>query len=112
MEWILNPDGSRNRAYRPYIDQEETNRNSMLWDPSRPLHYGLYDRTQPPVYPWKAAFHAFKPPGPLSTIVGDVRVIPKGAPPGVALQWRPGPPGADLAVQRAPYLFPYPSGTQ
>ena len=108
MEWLVNPDGSRNRAYRPYIDQEETNRNSMLWDPSRPLHYGLYDRTQPPVYPWKAAFHAFHPPGSASTIVGYTRYLPPAA-----RGWSPSAfSSAAQAVQRYPYLYPYPSAPQ
>nr|QBK86996.1 MAG: hypothetical protein LCMAC103_03400 [Marseillevirus LCMAC103] len=39
--------GLRNREYRPYIDQEELRRNTYLYDPNRPLHYGLYDGVQP-----------------------------------------------------------------
>ena len=69
MEVLVNPDGTRNRAYRPYIDQEETTRNTMLWDPTRPIHYELYDRTQPPCYPWAAYFKKYRPPGPVSSVI-------------------------------------------
>lgn len=54
MEVWLNGDLSRNRAYRPYIDQEELYRNVPLYDPngSGP-HYSLYDRAQPPCMNWR-----------------------------------------------------------
>ena len=49
---LLNADGSRNRQFRPYIDQEETTRNLTLYDPNRPYYAGLYDSARPPERAW------------------------------------------------------------
>lgn len=38
MEILLNPDGSRNRDYRPYINIEEEKYNVVFYDP---LNYNL-----------------------------------------------------------------------
>lgn len=43
MIQTYNPDGSRNRAYRPYIYAEETTYETSIYDPSRSVIYGLYD---------------------------------------------------------------------
>jgi hypothetical protein len=49
MEHLINPDGSRNRDFRPYIFGEETTYNTSLYDPSRSVNYGMYEfSTQPP----------------------------------------------------------------
>lgn len=42
MEQIYNPDGTRNRDFRPYIYPEETTYNTSIYDPSRSVDYGLY----------------------------------------------------------------------
>ena len=38
----LNPDGYRNREYRPYILGEDTTYNTVLYDPYRTYNNGLY----------------------------------------------------------------------
>jgi hypothetical protein len=43
MQHTYNYDGTRNRSFRPYIYPEETTYNTSLYDPSRPVNYGLYD---------------------------------------------------------------------
>jgi hypothetical protein len=43
-----NLDGTRNRAYRPYIAFEETTYETNLYDPFRSVNFGLYDRAVPP----------------------------------------------------------------
>ncbi len=48
MQQDYNPDGTRNRQYRPYIFAEETTYNTNLYDPFRSVNYGLYSRGVPP----------------------------------------------------------------
>jgi len=55
MEVLLNPDGTRNRDYRPYIDQEELSNSLYLYDPNRAPYYGLYDGAQPVCQSWQAS---------------------------------------------------------
>lgn len=43
-----NLDGTRNRAYRPYIAFEETTFETNLYDPFRSVNFGMYDRAVPP----------------------------------------------------------------
>jgi hypothetical protein len=38
----LNPDGYRNREYRPYILGEETTYNTVMYDPYRTYNNGMY----------------------------------------------------------------------
>ena len=53
MQVILNSDGTRNRWYRPYIDQEEYHRNVNLFDPNGPgPNTRLYDQPQIPAQRW------------------------------------------------------------
>ena len=53
MNVWLNEDGTRNREFRPYINQEETSRNLYLYSPNGPgFHYGLYDSAQPSCQSW------------------------------------------------------------
>jgi hypothetical protein len=60
MQVWLNRDGSRNRAYRPYVDQEELHKNVTLYDPNGPgWSTGLYERTQPPCMRWEDHFYQF-----------------------------------------------------
>jgi hypothetical protein len=42
MQHTLNPNGTRNREYRPYIAFEETTYNTSMYDPFRSVDYGLY----------------------------------------------------------------------
>jgi len=42
MQHTINPDGTRNREFRPYIYAEETTYNTSLYDPFRSVNYGLY----------------------------------------------------------------------
>lgn len=52
MQHILNPDGTRNRDFRPYIYGEETTYSTSLYDPFRSVDYGLYTRgVQPGAIP-------------------------------------------------------------
>lgn len=42
MQHTLNPNGTRNREYRPYIAFEETTYETSMYDPFRSVDYGLY----------------------------------------------------------------------
>jgi len=58
MNVLVNPDGTRNRDYRPYIDQEEFKRNVVLYDPNGyNIDTGLYARTEPGCQRWVDHFH-------------------------------------------------------
>ncbi len=53
MNVWLNADGSRNREFRPYIEQEETARSVYLYNPEgRSFYYGLYASAQPTCGLW------------------------------------------------------------
>ena len=55
----LNPDGSRNRDNRPYIEEEEQSNSIYLYDPNGPgVRYGLYGGTQPACGSWNAMARA------------------------------------------------------
>lgn len=69
MDLLFNANGTANRAYRPYIDQEETTRVFTLYDPNRPINWGLYDGPQPPCGSLQANFILSNPsPYPARTI--------------------------------------------
>ena len=69
MEVILNPDGTRNRNYRPYIEEEELANSVYLYSPSgRGFHYGLYDMAQTSCGPWLNLYDQYPSKIPLSTI--------------------------------------------
>lgn len=77
----VNPDGTRNRAYRPYIDQEEYKRYLHLYDPAslHPMPDGLYDRDRPCDCPsWQSYFNRNKPAGDAYTLVGSRMFFPAG----------------------------------
>lgn len=69
--WVNN-DGTRNRDFRPYIQEEETGKSTYIYDPNRPIHYGLYDRDQTTVssYPmWRDIFDQYpNRANPIQTI--------------------------------------------
>lgn len=50
---LVKPDGWRDRDFRPYIEQEETDIFSYVWSPYHSRNYGLYSETGP-------NFHMFK----------------------------------------------------
>jgi hypothetical protein len=53
MEIVLNSDGTRNRYFRPYIDQEEYHRNVNIFNPNGPgYNCRLYDQPQIPAQRW------------------------------------------------------------
>ncbi len=54
MQVELNPDGSVNREYRPYIFGEETTYNYVLYDPFQGPQYGLYSGPQYIFPPWRS----------------------------------------------------------
>lgn len=61
MEVLINRDGTRNRDYRPYIDQEEIYRNIPLYNPNgRGPHYGLYDAAQPACPSWRGQINKYE----------------------------------------------------
>ena len=73
MQVLVNPDGTRNRSYRPYISQEESTRSVALYNPDKPRHYGLYDSTQPYCTSWQAEFQRKHPPlGPAVVPIGNL----------------------------------------
>ena len=77
MEVLVNSDGTRNREYRPYIDQEESRRSLNLYNPYVPLHYGLYDTTQPPCESFQTNYWQMRPlwgrPGPAVIPIGNLQ---------------------------------------
>lgn len=58
MNILVRPNGQRDRRYRPYIDQEETTRSIVLWNPYEPYHYGLYDSSRPDCGQWQNYFNS------------------------------------------------------
>lgn len=60
MEVILNPNGTRDRSYRPYIEEEELGKSVYLYAPNGPgFHYGLYDSAQPSCGLWIDQYKAW-----------------------------------------------------
>lgn len=74
MEILLNPDGTRNRDYRPYIDQEELHRNVGLYKPYESPKFGLYDSARPYCSMWLPYFQRHQPKVPFSTITANGRI--------------------------------------
>lgn len=69
MQISVNPDGTRNRDFRPYIDQEELHRNVTLYDPHGPGHnYGLYSSAQPQCNLWVDHFRSAASRTPASVV--------------------------------------------
>lgn len=57
MQVWVRPDGRRDRRFRPYIEQEELDRNFTLYDPEgRGVNYGLYETAQPSCGIWQDHF--------------------------------------------------------
>lgn len=48
MQFLYNPDGTRNRDFQNYIFSEETTFDSSIYDPHRAVNYGMYDWPIPP----------------------------------------------------------------
>lgn len=75
MNVILNKDGSRNRDFRPYINEEEQSNNLSLYDPNgRGVHYGLYDSAQATCGSWMDVYRAYPSKTPAAVIDSDGRM--------------------------------------
>jgi hypothetical protein len=60
MEILLNKDLTRNRSFRPFIDQENLNTTVSLYDPNgQGYSYGLYDTPQPGCQFWENAAYKY-----------------------------------------------------
>lgn len=68
MEIAVNPDGTRNREFRPLIQEEWLNRNLSLYNPNDPnVNYGLYDGSQPTCGPFTSIWAGYRG-GPVASI--------------------------------------------
>jgi hypothetical protein len=77
MQVLLNANGTANRAYRPYIDQEETMKVFSLYDPERPVNWGLYNGPQPVTSTLQQNYLIDNPAQyPISTIDGRCNYQP------------------------------------
>lgn len=69
MQVLLNPDGTRNREFRPYIEEEEQANSVYLYDPNGPgFHYGLYDRAQPSCGSWLNIYEQYPSKIPFAVV--------------------------------------------
>ena len=69
MNVLLNPDGTRNREFRPYIEEEEQANSVYLYDPEGPgFHYGLYDTAQPSCGSWLDIYDQYPSKNPFAII--------------------------------------------
>ena len=76
MSVLVNPDGTRNRSFRPYIDQEEYWRKVALTNPDSFPRDSLYTRDGPcACTSWSSGFNARKAAyNPVTTYLGGVAV--------------------------------------
>lgn len=81
MSVLVNPDGTRNRSFRPYIDQEEYWRNIALTNPDSFPRDSLYTRSGPcACTSWSDGFNSRKAAySPVTTYLGGVAVSGVGA---------------------------------
>jgi len=78
MEIILNPDGTRNRDFRPYIMEEEQANSVYLYSPNGPgFRYGLYESAQPSCGSWLDIYDQFpsKVPGSVIDFTGREHLV-------------------------------------
>jgi len=69
MEVLLDKNGSRNRDFRPYIEEECQGNSVYLYDPYVPFHYGLYDTGgSPSCNSWLQNYHQYPSKVPLSVV--------------------------------------------
>ncbi len=70
MQVILNPDGTRNRDFRPYIEEEEQSNSVYLYSPNGPgFHYGLYETGgQPSCGSWLGIYDQYPSKIPIAII--------------------------------------------
>ena len=80
MDVWLNPDGTRDREFRPYIEQEELSRSVYLYDPNGPgFNYGLYQSAgQPTCGYWLDVYKQFPSKIPFEVVDkrGRLRMVP------------------------------------
>ncbi len=79
MQVILNPDGTRNRDFRPYIEEEEQGNSVYLYSPNGPgFYYGLYGSGgQPSCGSWLDIYDQFpsKVPGSVIDFTGREHLV-------------------------------------
>jgi len=78
MDVILNPDGTRNRNFRPYIEEEEQANSVYLYDPNnRGFNYGLYNTAQPSCESWLGLYNQYpsKIPGSVIDNTGRLHMV-------------------------------------
>lgn len=69
MNVWLNSDGTRNREFRPYIEQENQANSVYLYDPEGPgFHYGLYEKAQPSCGYWIDIYNQYPSKVPMQTV--------------------------------------------
>ena len=72
MNVWLNPDGTRNRDFRPYIEEEEQANSVYMYNPNGPgFNYGLYTQSQPTCGSWKNNIYNQYPPPKVPSEVVD-----------------------------------------
>jgi hypothetical protein len=75
MNVLLNADGTRNRDFRPYIEEEELGNNLYLYDPNGPgFHYGLYDTAQPSCGSWLDIYYQYPSKTPAAVVSNTGRL--------------------------------------
>lgn len=88
MDVWVNPNGTRNRDFRPYISQEESGRSVYPYDPNTPFHYGLYDSAQPSCGYWTGLLGQYnsmsRNPKPMNEVQDRCNcVTSRKTPPGI-----------------------------
>jgi len=72
MEVWVRSDGQRDREFRPYIDQEESDRSVPLYDPNNGFHYGLYQTAQPTCMSFSSMLQQYQQYSDVPAAVVDV----------------------------------------
>lgn len=60
MEVWLNPNGTRDRSFRPYIQEEETSKSIYPYHPDIPFNYGMYDTVQNTCGSWQDLYCQYR----------------------------------------------------
>lgn len=76
--WV-NSDGTRNRDFRPLIQNEWFAKNLSIYNPNDPnVHYGLYDTAQPTCGPFVSVWDSYPGRKPDATVdtYGRLKLTP------------------------------------
>lgn len=68
MDIWVNPDGTRNRLYRPLIQLEWLNNQVTLYNPHQEQNFGLYSGAQPSCKPFVEVWDQFGRLAPVATV--------------------------------------------